>query len=444
MLKAFSRSIWKFQFRGPLSLYGLGSICNKPLTRSFSYSTLKNLANNSESLAIEHINSGLSTTHSVINKILLNQNLSISKEKLEELLKVKGVEINLPVETTVDKKLLNNLTGKSKFKGFFGVYIFIHKNTGKKYVGSSNLLRRRMDYYFKGDFPFAGKFLPLLHKEGLGAFKLFLFKLDDNKFNSNDALLLEQYFLLSKDFHLNTLRVVNAGPSKGNSVYIYDHTCSTLYYHAKSQLELKRVLKIHPDTCRKYINSKIYYLNKFLLLSQPIPTALSSNITVKELLDIMQSKRQALYTLGTRRNIPVTLEILDGNIFVDSSIISTLNFYSLTSCIDYLSKLGLKIKRDTLTKYIKNKKIFHYFLCKYLDKLKPTDFEEVGLIIDEYKKLKVDSNLLKVNKKNKPIIVKGENVSPFPSNTPPLKYATPPHPFGGGVGWGGGANAGVG
>ncbi len=37
--------------------------------------------------------------------------------------------------------------------------------------------------------------------------------------------------------------------------------------------------------------------------------------------------------------------------------------------------------------------------------------EEVGLIIDEYNKLKVDSDLLKVNKKNKPIIVKGENVS---------------------------------
>ncbi len=234
-----------------------------------------------------------------------------------------------------------------------------------------------MDYCFKGDFPFAGKFLPLLHKEGLGAFKLFIFKLDDNKFNSNDALLLEQYFLLSTDFYLNTLRVVNAGPSKGYSVYIYDHTCSTLYYHAKSQFELKRVLKIHPDTCKKYINSKIYYLNKFLLISHPIPTALSSNIAVKELLDIMQSKRQELYTLGTRRNIPLTLKILDGNTFVDSTptiIGSTLNFYSLPSCIDYLSKLGLKIKRDTLTKYIQNKKIFHYFLCKYIDKLKPTDF----------------------------------------------------------------------
>ena len=42
---------------------------------------------------------------------------------------------------------------------------------------------------------------------------------------------------------MNTLRVVNAGSSKGEAVYVYDQTCSTLYYHAKSKIELKRVLK---------------------------------------------------------------------------------------------------------------------------------------------------------------------------------------------------------
>ena len=235
-----------------------------------------------------------------------------------------------------------------------------------------------MDYYFKGDFPLIGKFLSFLNQEGLGAFKLVIFKLDDNKFSNKDALLLEQYFLLSKEFNLNTLKVVNAGPSKGKSVYVYNLTCSTLYYHAKSQIDLKRVLKIHVNTCKKYIDTKIPYLNNFLLLSYPIPTALSSNITVKKLLDIMQKERRAMYVLGTRRNIPVTLEIMKGNSLVDYSIIgNTLNFDSLTSCIKYLRKLGLTIKRDTLSKYIKNEKVFHYFLCKYTDKLIPVDFEEV-------------------------------------------------------------------
>ena len=386
----------------------LGSIATRSLTRSFS--SIRSLGNNPESLALEHINSEKPTTSSVMNKILLNQNILVTDSKLEQLLKVKGVEIDLPISRAQpeNNKLLDELTGKSKYKGFSGVYIFIHKNTGQKYVGSSNLLRRRIDYYFKGDFPLVGKFLPLLHQEGLKAFKLIIFKLDSNIFSTQDALILEQYHLLNKEFTLNTLRVVNAGSSKGDAVYVYDLTCSTLYYHAKSKIELKRVLKIHTETSKKFVDSKIPYLNKFLLLSYPIPTALISNVPVEELVSIMQKERQDMYTLGTRRSISVELEIKEGNTFV-SNWGHSLNFDSLTSCIEYLRGVGLSIKRDTLTKYIQNEKVFHNFLCKYSDKTLPNNFEQVGLIIDEYKKLKIDIDSLKVNRKNKPILVKREN-----------------------------------
>ena len=284
--------------------------------------------------------------------------------KLKQLLKVKGVELDLPVSTLEDKKLLGELTGKSKYKGFSGVYMFIHKNSGQKYVGSSNLLRRRMDYYFKQDFPLTGKFLPLLHQEGLKAFKLIIFKLDSDVFSHQDSLILEQYHLLNKEFNLNTLRVVNAGSSKGDFVYIYDLTCSTLYYLAKSKIELKRVLKIHPETVKNYIDSKMPYLNKFLLLSFPIPTALISNISTEELLKIMDKQRQDTYKLGTRRSICVELEIKEGNSFL-SDWGDILKFNSLTSCVEYLKQLGFTIKRDTLTKYIQDEKVFDNFLCKY-------------------------------------------------------------------------------
>ena len=309
--------------------------------------------------------------------------------------------MDFPISRLENKELLAELTGKSKYKGFSGVYIFIHKNTGHKYVGSSNLLRRRMDYYFKGNFPLIGKFLPLLHKDGLKAFKLIIFKLDSKIFSNQDALILEQYYLLNKEFNLNTLRVVNAGYSKGDAVYLYDLRCSTLYYHAKSNIELKRVLKIHTETSKKYVDSKLPYLNKFLLFSYAIPTAITSNIPVDGLLNMMQKERRDSYILGTRRSIPVELVIKEGNTFVNYRG-QTLNFYSLTSCIEYLRKLGLTIKRDTLTKYINNEKVFHNFLCKYSNKVLPDNFEEVGLIIDEYKKLKLnrDLDLLKVNRKN--------------------------------------------
>ena len=72
---------------------------------------------------------------------------------------------------------------------------------------------------------------------------------------------------------MNTLRVVNAGSSKGDAVFVYDLTCKTLYYHAKSKIELKRVLKIHTETSKKYVDYNIPYLNKFLLLSYSIHTA---------------------------------------------------------------------------------------------------------------------------------------------------------------------------
>ena len=413
-----------------LPLYGLNSIAARSFTRSSILNSIfRRSVTNPESGAIVQINSGEPANHLVINKILLNQNLSVTQSKLVELLKVKGVEINLPVvgrSQPEDKTLLAELTGKSQYRGFFGVYIFIHKKTGKKYVGSSNLLRRRINYYFKGDFPLSGKFLPLLHKEGVRAFKLIVFKLDSTIFSYKDSLILEQYYLLNKEFNLNTLRVVNAGSSKGDPVYVYDLTCSTLYYHAKSKIELKRVLKIHTETSKKFVDSKKPYLNKFLLLSYYIPTALTSNIPVDKLVEVMQKERKDMYILGTRRSISVELEIKEGNAFVNSdSIGQTLNFDSLTSCIEYLRELGLTIKRATLTKYIKNEKVFHNFLCKFSDNILPDHFSEVGLIIDEYKKLKVDADLdtLKVNRKNKPIVVKGENFEKeFESITDTIKY----------------------
>lgn len=378
----------------------------KTLVRSFSIHSTKHSINKPESLAKEHLDSGKVTTHLVINNILSHQNISITKEKLQELLKIEGVEIDLPVEE--DKTLLNQLTGNSKYKGYMGVYIFIHTASGQKYVGSSNLLRRRMKYYFKGDFPLVGKFLPLLHKEGLEAFKLVIFKLDDTKFSSKDALFLEQYYLLQKEFNLNTLRIVNAGPSKGKGVYVYDLNCETFYYHANSLIELKRVLKIHPDTCKKYIDTGNPYLGKFLLLSNHIPTANISNLTVGALLEIMQTERQATSILANKRSIPVILEIMEGNTFVDPTITgTTLRFDSLSSCVEYLNKLGINIKRKTISRYIKDEKVFHNFLCKYSDKYIP--IPEIELIIDEYKKLKVDIDTLKLNNKNKPLLVKGEN-----------------------------------
>ena len=112
--------------RNKLPLYGLNTNC----ARYFSSSSILNsifrgTVNNPESGATVDINRGGPVNHLVINKILLNQNVSVTKSKLEELLKVKGVVINLPVVTPEGKKLLGELTGQSKYKGFLA-YIFLY------------------------------------------------------------------------------------------------------------------------------------------------------------------------------------------------------------------------------------------------------------------------------------------------------------------------------
>jgi hypothetical protein len=393
--------------------------------------------------------------------LLYNQKVSISANKLKELLKVKGIEFDLPI-TKDNLKNFYGLVGRSSHSGFAGVYVFTHKASKSMYVGSSNLLRRRMEYYFK-DFPSearfpslhklpmsgsarktslpsegagreqsVGKFLPLLHKEGISSFKLKIFKLDKNLFKPLDALFLEQYMLLNKNYDLNTLRVVNFGSSKGNPIYVYNLDCTVLYYQAESQISLKRVLGIHTSTSHKYLDSNIPYLNHFILLSFPVPNVVFSDVEVKELKNIMDKERRVNYELGTRISIPVILEIKEGNTFVNPTTTTNklvpgglvskktgplrdqfppkLEFNSLTSCIAYLHSVGLCIKRDTLSKYIKLGKVFHNFYCKYLDQsdlVISDERERIGLLIEEYKKNRISSATIeKVNKKNKPIIVK--------------------------------------
>jgi len=341
-----------------------------------------------ERLALEHIRSNKPTTSSIINSILKNKNISVTPQKLEALLKIEGVEFDLPI-TKDYQTMFDNLVGKSRYSGFVGVYDFIHKATGSMYAGSSNLLKRRMEYYFHADTRHAGgKFLPLLNRDGISAFKLKIFKLNTNQFKISDSLLLQQYKLLDKKYDLNTLRVVNFGPQTGDSVYVYDLSCSILYYHAPSRINLKRVLGVHSLSCNKYVDTKIPYLGSFILLSFPIDSAIPSNLSKRELLSVMNKERKALYNLGTRNRKSVILEIKEGNKLVDfEPDNSSLEFDSLKDCIIYLRSLGLTIKRNTLSKRIKEAKEFHNFFCRYREKSLPDnfDYEKRDLLVQEYK-----------------------------------------------------------
>jgi len=100
------------------------------------------------SLALEHINNGNITTSKVINSLLLNQKVSITQKELETLLALPSVNFYLPITDHTNPALLGLIGKPGSKRSKAGVYIFSHKNSDKKYVGSSNDLARRFKQYF--------------------------------------------------------------------------------------------------------------------------------------------------------------------------------------------------------------------------------------------------------------------------------------------------------
>ena len=87
-------------------------------------------------------------TSEVIHKVLANQGVSITQKKLNILLNIKGVTFDLPFDSQTFPALFG-LVGKPKSRRpKAGIYIFTHLATGRKYVGSSNSLSRRLEQYF--------------------------------------------------------------------------------------------------------------------------------------------------------------------------------------------------------------------------------------------------------------------------------------------------------
>lgn len=87
-------------------------------------------------------------TSEVLNNLLINQEVSITEDELTKLKSLPGVKFDLPLTDPTYSSYVN-LVGKPNTRGIkAGVYIFTHKATDSKYVGSSNSLSRRLDQYF--------------------------------------------------------------------------------------------------------------------------------------------------------------------------------------------------------------------------------------------------------------------------------------------------------
>jgi len=241
-------------------------------------------------------------TSQVLNKLLINQKVSITQDELERLKAIPGVKFDLPL-TDVTYQAFVGLVGTPKIKVHRrpGIYIFSHKETGRKYVGSSNSLSRRLAQYFSEDKGMArfnqkdsGLFMPLLKKEGFKAFSLEIYVMPSEFSSDYFFLFLEQYYLLHKSFNLNTQRIVNFRVNQGKNIYLYDLALApegqgpkgegkTLYYSSKSLNQIKEELGIHVTTCNKCIQNGDSYLNYFKITDSPIAGASKANLDLLSL-----------------------------------------------------------------------------------------------------------------------------------------------------------------
>lgn len=196
------------------------------------------------------INDNKNITSETLNNLLINQGVTITYEELDELKNIPGVKFDLPINNDTSKALAALIGSPKTRNRKAGVYIFTHKPTGDKYVGSSNSLSRRMDQYFKFKHinqKNSGLLLPLLKNDGFENFSLEIFVMP-SKFSSDYSFLfLEQYHLLQGNYILNTQKIVNFSPlaptgrrvNQGNPIYLYNLKVDTLYYYSKSLSQIQ-------------------------------------------------------------------------------------------------------------------------------------------------------------------------------------------------------------
>jgi GIY-YIG catalytic domain/NUMOD1 domain len=298
-------------------------------------------------IALEHINKGNPITSQVINSVLLNQKVSITQQELDELLSLPKVIFDLPL-TNHTYPALSGLIGKpGSRRSKAGIYVFSHKYSDKKYVGSSNDLARRFKQYFEKNALFSSKdtgiLLPMLEKENFKAFTLEVTVIPSS-FSNYAHCFLEQYFLLDKSFNLNIHKIVNFRVNQGFKIYLYDMGCKTLYYSSNSLNAFCADLGIHHSSYKKHVANNEPYLDYFIISNSLITDAVPTNLTEIQIREFINKQRKdSLNKL--HKSYGSVVEVFDTY---------TNTIITIDSVAKAASKFG--VSRSTIRSYISSEK----------------------------------------------------------------------------------------
>lgn len=239
---------------------------------------------NAYRLATQYINEGRPITAVEVNKVLAFSGISISQDMLNKILSRPRLDFSSLDSSTIKTEKFLHTIGTVRGKVTVpGVYILTHLVTGDMYVGSSSQLARRLIGYFNNNYNDTGKLIPLIKKEGVGAFKLQVIPLTDS-YTLNQELCLEQYFLLQPKFNLNTLRVVNDfSGGRAKPLYMYTRDLRELIYSSNTQEDAPPIfkLKIHHSIFSNSLKTGAIYLGKYVLTDKPVIGAKERNILLR-------------------------------------------------------------------------------------------------------------------------------------------------------------------
>lgn len=312
-------------------------------------------SNQSHQVAIAILNQGKPIRAKDVNKVLAPAGIKINQDTLNKLLnKPRLVFTNLDSNTTKSDLFMKNLGKIRSSKKVPGVYIWTHKSTGKKYVGSSSELARRLTGYFNYTHPDTGKFIPFLKSEGVGAFTLEVIPLGGDDYSNNHEHCLEQFFLLHPEFNLNTLRVVNSiSGVRAKPLYLYTKDYSELIYQSDVQEDFIFGLGIHHSIFSGSLKTGKLYLNKYIFSDKLVLGAKNHNYSLEDVNELLASDRELEKSKGRK----ITLLPAEGG---DGD---TKEFFSIKDCVAFLNTIAPSNK-TTLYRHIESGKPYRGYICK--------------------------------------------------------------------------------
>lgn len=307
-------------------------------------------------LASQIRNEGKQITADDINKVLAFAKITITQQKLEELLNIKRLEFTNLDSNTIKSDYFRKTIGTYRgIPQIPGVYIWTYLPTGDKYVGSSLKLARRLIGYFNCSHANTGKFIPLMKEQGVNAFNLTVIPITEN-YTKHQEQCLEQYFLLHPEFTLNKLIISNSitgGRSK--PLYMYTQDFSRLIFSSPIQEDFIFNLGIHHTIFSRSLKTGESYLGKYVFTDSPVLGATENELPLTEVLALLSQDRAEAERSKGRSLILINIHNKD----------DTKEFDSIRGCVRYLNNIAPSSK-TTLYRHIESGRPYHGYYCRWI------------------------------------------------------------------------------